>query len=111
MCVNQLKILTFQELGSPLGFFGLNSFDGFVILVRRMDSFVCLVFYLFIKMQENLYKKPYRTWQAAVKTFKKHQNVPPETHKTRQTLFHRLFLRIHIVSNVPPFLKGKMKIG
>ena len=39
-------------------------------------------------MWENLYKKPYRTWQAAIKTFKKHENTPTGTYKKRQMLFH-----------------------
>ena len=39
---------------------------------------------------ENTYRKPYRKWPAAVKTFKKHQNAPTGTHKTSQILFTRL---------------------
>ena len=35
-----------------------------------MEPIARLVFYLFIKMWENLYQKPYQTWQTAVKTFK-----------------------------------------
>ena len=38
---------------------------------------------------ENLYRKPYRTWPTAVKTFKKHQNAPMETHKKSQILLIR----------------------
>ena len=38
-------------------------------------------------MRVNLYKKPYQKWQTAVKTFKKHQNVPTGTHKKRQYYF------------------------
>ena len=30
---------------------------------------------------KNLYRKPYQTWLAAVKTFKKHQNAPTGTRK------------------------------
>ena len=35
---------------------------------------------------ENLHRKPYRKWPTAVKTFKKHQNAPMETHKKSQIL-------------------------
>ena len=35
---------------------------------------------------ENLYRKPYRKWPTAVKTFKKHQNAPTRTHKKDQIL-------------------------
>ena len=39
---------------------------------------------------ENLCKNPYRTWPTAVKTFKKHQNVPTGAHKKSQILLTRL---------------------
>ena len=83
MCVNHPKILTSQELNSPLDLFGLNSFHKFAILGGRIEPIACLVFYLVIKMYENLYKKPYQKGQTAVKTFKKHQNVPTGIHKKR----------------------------
>ena len=35
---------------------------------------------------ENLYKKTYRTWPTAVKTFKKHQNTQTRSHKKSQVL-------------------------
>ena len=35
---------------------------------------------------ENLYRKPYRKWPTAVKTFKKHQNAPTRTHQKNQIL-------------------------
>ena len=38
---------------------------------------------------ENLYRKPYRTWPTAVKTFKKHQNAPTWTHKKSHILLTR----------------------
>ena len=38
---------------------------------------------------ENLYRKPYRKWPTAVKTFKKHQNAPTGTHEKRQILLIR----------------------
>ena len=45
-----------------------------------MEPIACLLFYLVIKMEstshEDFYKKPFQTWPAAVKTFKKHQNAP-----------------------------------
>ena len=69
MCVNHLKILTSQKLHNPLCLFGLKSFHGF-IFVWRTEPSDCLVFYLVIKIWENLYKKPYQTWKT-VKTFKK----------------------------------------
>ena len=78
----------FPENEQPLGLFGLKSFHGFVILGGRIERIDCLVFYLVIKMWENLYKKTYQKWQTAVKTFKKHQNVSMEhangTYKKRQ---------------------------
>ena len=64
-----------------LGLIGLKSSHGFVILVGRTETISCLVFYLVIKMWENLYKKPYQTWKTVVKIFKKHQNVSMGTHK------------------------------
>ena len=36
--------------------FGLNIFDGFVKLFGRIEPVFCLVFYLVIKMWQNLYK-------------------------------------------------------
>ena len=36
-------------------------------------------------------KKPYQTWSAAVKTLKKHQNVPTKTHKKNQISLNRSF--------------------
>ena len=38
---------------------------------------------------QNLYKKPYGTWPAGVKTFKKHQNAPTRTHKKSQIILCR----------------------
>ena len=38
---------------------------------------------------ENLYRKPYRKWPTAVKTFKKHQNAPTGIHKKSQILLIR----------------------
>ena len=73
MCVNHLKILTFQKLTNPLGLFGLKSFHRFIILVGSIEPIACLVFYLVIKMCKNLYKKPYQKWQTAVNTFKMFQ--------------------------------------
>ena len=46
-------------------------FDLFIILDERLEPIACLVFYFVINISENLYKKPYQTWQAALKTFKK----------------------------------------
>ena len=34
-------------------------------------------------------EKPNKTWQTAVKTFNKNQNVPTRTHKKSQILLHR----------------------
>ena len=89
--------MTSQKLSIPLSFFGLKLFHGFVILGGKMEPIACLVFYLVIKMLENLSKKPYRAWQTipnmanSSKNIKKtsHQNVPIATHKKRQILFHR----------------------
>ena len=86
---SQTKNLTFQTLKSALGLFGLKSSHGFVILCGRIEPIARFVFYLVINMWENLYKKSYQSWQTAVKTFKKHQNVPAGTHKKRQTLIHK----------------------
>ena len=62
-------------------------------------------------MWENPYKKKiYQTWQTAVKTFKQHQNVPRETHKKRQILFHRFFDEYTLFLTPLLFLKGKNKI-
>ena len=38
---------------------------------------------------ENLYRKPYRTWPTAVKTFKKHQNTQTRSHKKSQIVLTR----------------------
>ena len=64
-CLNHPKILTSQKLGIPLYLFGFKSFDGFVNLVGRIKSIS-----YFVKMLENVYRKPHQTWQAAVRTFK-----------------------------------------
>ena len=88
-CVNHLKVLTSQKLVSTLGLFGLKSFHGFVIIRGRTEPTACLLLYLVTKMWGNLYKKSYQTWQTAVNTFEKHQNVPTGTQKQRQILFHR----------------------
>ena len=56
------------------------------------DGAYCLPFVLFghkvvgSSSLENLYRKPYRKWPTAVKTFKKHQNAPTRTHKKDQIL-------------------------
>ena len=52
--------------------FGLKmSFHGFVNLGRRMETITCLVLLVNKNVgspgQENLYKRPYRPWPAAVK--------------------------------------------
>ena len=60
----------FPKADSHLGLFGLKRFHAFVILGGRIEHIACLVFYLVIKMWEDLYKKPYQNWQTAVKTFK-----------------------------------------
>ena len=60
MRVNHQKILTFQKLSDSLGLLELKNFHRFVILGGRIEPIVCLVFYLIIKMWENLYKKPYQ---------------------------------------------------
>ena len=65
MSVNHPKVLTSQKLGIPLYLFGFKSFDGFVSLVGRIKPIS-----YFVKMLENVYRKPHQTWQAAVKTFK-----------------------------------------
>ena len=87
--VNHPKVLTSQKPVSTLGLLGLKNFHGFVILRGRIEPIACLVLYLVIKMWGNLYKKSYQTWQTAVKTFEKHQNVPRGIQKQRQILFHR----------------------
>ena len=78
----------FPENEQPLGLFSLKSFHEFVILGGSIGLIACLVFYLVIKMWENIYKKPCQTWQTALKTFKNHQNVSYEhangTYKKRQ---------------------------
>ena len=53
MCLHHPQILTPQKLSSPLGLFGLTSFNGFVIAGDgRIDSIAILVFYLVIKIRE-----------------------------------------------------------
>ena len=86
MCLNYPKSLTSQKLKSLLCLFCLTSFHGFAILYGRIELIVCLVFYLIIKMWENLISKLYQKWQTAVKTFKKHQNVLTETHKKKNII-------------------------
>ena len=89
MCVGHPNILTSQKLRSHLGLFGLKSFHWFAILVGRIKAIACLVFYLVMKMLENLYKKPYQTRKTVVKILTKHENLPTGRHKKRQILFHR----------------------
>ena len=93
MCISHKKNLTSQKLNSPLGLSGLKSFHGFVILGERMVPIAFLVFYLAkvvgSSSLENLYRKPYRTWPMAVKTFKKHLNGPTGAHKKSQILLTR----------------------
>ena len=60
----------------------------FVIFVGRIGPIAYLPFYFFIKMWENLKKKPYQTQPTSVKTLKKHENVPMRTNKKRQVFFH-----------------------
>ena len=105
------KNFEFPQIALSFCLFGLKNFYEFVILVGRIEPIACLVFYLVIKMWENLFEKPYQTWKT-VKTFKKHQNVVTGTHKKRKILLHRfvvedtLFLSIHL-----RFWKGRMKIS
>ena len=75
MRVNHPKILAPHKVSGLLGLFCLKSFHGFVLVGGRIEPYVCLVFYLVLKMRENLYKKPYRKWETAVETLKKHQNI------------------------------------
>ena len=89
MCVSHPKTLTSQKLSSPLGLLGLKIFHGFGIIGGRIEPIVCLVFYVVIKMLENIYKNSYQNLQTAVKIFNKHQNVQTGTHTKKQTLFHR----------------------
>lgn len=77
------KILTSQELCSPLGLFGLKSVHAFFILVGRITPVACLVFYLVIKVWESLYNKTYQTWKTEIKKFKIHQKFQTGTQKTR----------------------------
>ena len=82
MSVNHPKVLTSQKLGIPLYLFGFKSFDGFVSLVGRIKPIS-----YFVKMLENVYRKPHQTWQAAVKTFKKHSNAPKDHKKRGKSYF------------------------
>ena len=102
MCLNHPNNLISQKLSIPLRLFGLKSCNGFVVLGGRIEAIVCLVFYLVIKMWENLYKKIYQNWQTTVKTFTKCQNVPTGRHKKRQTLFHRFLAEYTLF--LTPFL-------
>ena len=68
MRLNHPKILTPHKVSSPLGLFCLKSFHEFVLVGGKIEPIVCLVFYLVLKMRENLYKKSYRKWETAVKT-------------------------------------------
>ena len=83
--------------------FGLKSVHGFVILVGKIKFVACLVFYLVIKMRENLCKKPYQTWKTVVEIFKKHINVPTGTQKKKQISFHK-FLGEYTLFLLPLFL-------
>ena len=84
---------------------------GFVILTGRIEPISCLVFYLAIKMWENLYKKAFQKWQTALKTLKKHQNVPTGTHKKRQILFQRFLGEYTLFPTLLLFWIGEMKIS
>ena len=86
MCVSHQQFLTSQKLLSPV------SLHGFVIFVGRVEPIASHVLHLVMKMEENLYKKQYRTWQTAVKVFNKHQIVPTGTQKKGTRYFIYLFL-------------------
>ena len=85
MRISHQKILTSQNLSGPL-----RVYMGFLLSVE--DSAYCLPCVLFghkvvgNSSLENLYRKPYRKWPTAVKTFKKHQNAPTRTHQKNQIL-------------------------
>ena len=57
MSVNHPKIFTSKKLSNRLGLFGLKSFHKYFILGERIKPIVYLVFYLAIKIWENLCKK------------------------------------------------------
>ena len=56
-------------------------------------------------------KKPYQTWQTALKTFKKYQNAPTRTHE-KSYYYIDFYMNTHssLRLPLPPlFLKGEMK--
>ena len=57
-------------------------------------------------MWENLYNKSDQNCQTALKTLKKHQNVPTGTHKKRQILFHRFLGDYTLLLDPLLFLRG-----
>ena len=103
------KTLTSQKLSSCFGLLSLKSFHGFIIIGGRIEPFPCLVFYLVVNMWENLYKKPYQSWQTVLKTFKKHKNIPTTTHKKRQILFQRFLVEYTVFLTSLLFWKGGWK--
>ena len=77
MIISNQNILIFQKLSGPLGLSGLKSLHGFVTLGGGRMAPNCLPCVLLghrvvgSSRLENLYRKPYREWSTAVKTFKK----------------------------------------
>ena len=71
------KNFYFPETDRSFRFVWLEEFP-WVCYSRREDDAYCLLCVLFghkvvgSSSLENLYRKPYRTWPTAVKTFKKH---------------------------------------
>ena len=94
------KNFEFPQIASSFCLFGLKNFYGFVILVGKIEPIASLVFYLVIKMWENLFEKPYQTWKT-VKTFKKHQNVVTGTHKKRKILLQRFVVEDTLFLSIP----------
>ena len=89
MCGNHPNIPDIPETEQPFRFVLFEEFP-WVCYCWWEDRTYCLSCDLFgHKNEGKSLQKTYQKWKTAVKTFKKHKDVPTETHKKRQKLFHR----------------------
>ena len=90
-----LRNFDFLEAELSFRFVWFEKFPCVIFYFRWEDGTYCLSSVLFghknmkTSSLEYFYKKPYRTWPTAVKTFKNHQHASTRTHKTIQILLRR----------------------
>ena len=71
MCVNHPKVLTSQELSSPVGVFSLKSFHRLVILGGRIEPTACLVLFVHKNVEKSLQKAISKMANSSKNIFKK----------------------------------------